>query len=215
MRCRLVIDSSLVDWSEDLSEDNRAGVVESQCEARDVMSSILNLGYHLALSRELHEEIVSQLYDPDNPKHGSREWPRKWMQIMDERRQIDDDLDVSKDNSLEGSLMCDDMAKDAHLIESALSSDGRVISRDENILACWIGHCRRNPPSAIIAAHPKTSSIVWADPQVHHRADIVWWLEAGADRIDAWKLDRQEELEHHCGGYQTDKCVLDKGKAGR
>lgn len=210
MRSRLVIDSSLVDWSEDLPEEAPEEVVEWQCDARDVMSSILEEGYHLSLSKELHGEIDDQVYNQKNPKYEFRQWPRTWLLIMDERNRIDD-VDVPYENVLLGAQMCDDMAKDAHLIESALSSDGRVISRDENILACWIGLCHRNPPAAIMVAHPRISSIAWADPKIRGE-DVVWWLEAGALDTETWRLDSQAQLEHRCWGYRTDKCVLDNGK---
>lgn len=212
MSYRLVIDSSLVDWSADLPEEAPDEDLESQCDARKVMNSIFDRGYHLSLSEDLYGEICEQVYNQKKPEYESRQWPRVWLLLMQERNRIED-TKVPYQNTLQGAQMCGEMVKDAHLVESALSSDGRVISRDESILACWVGLCHKNPPVAIVAAHPRISSIVWADPQIHGE-DVVWWLEGGALEIKKWRLDSQPELEHHCHDYRTDRCILDNGKSG-
>jgi len=213
MSCRLVIDSSLLDWSADLPQEPPDEDVVCKCDARNVMNSVLRHDYHLWLSTDLYDEMCDQLYDQKKPEYKFRQWPRLWLQTMQERRRIEN-VQIPFENVLQGVQMCNEMVKDAHLIESALSSDGCVISRDEKILACWIGLCHKNPPAAIVTAHPKISSIVWADPQVQGE-DVVWWLDAGAPEADAeaWKLNNQSQLEHGCQDYQTDKCVLDSGRS--
>ena len=212
MSNRLVIDSSLLDWSADLPGEASVRDVACKCNAMHVMNTIFDKGYLLSLSEDLYDEICDQIYSDKKPEFQSRKWPREWLMLMEKRNRIEE-VDVPWENVLLGAQMCDDMVKDAHLVESALSSDGRVISRDENILACWIGLCHRNPPAAIMVAHPRISSIAWADPKIRGE-DVVWWLEAGALDTETWRLDSQAQLEHRCQDYHTDKCVLDSGRSG-
>lgn len=208
---RVVIDSSVLDWSQDLVDG--AWHREWQNDAKSVMEAIRKGGLHVAVSQELYEEIKDQIWNRKRREFPSRGYAREWIRSLEQRGYLDR-LHVDFEHRLNGDQLCgEEMVKDAHLIESALSSDFTVISRDEKRLACWIELCVKDPPPAVLTSQPRIRSIVWADTRIQGQ-DVISWLESGAPNRADWRLDRQPRLEEYarrCPDWPNDRCILHSG----
>jgi hypothetical protein len=156
------------------------------------MECIFNNGFVLAMSDDLFGEINDQLFNDRNPKTRSRAYGRAWMMAMQKSGHIPD-LAVPAEHRFlptEAVEMTAAMVKDAHLVESALSSDLVIIARDGPVLNDWIEYCDRNPFPSVIASHRRIPSIVWADPGIHGH-DVVVWLESSTPVRRSWTIGAQ------------------------
>lgn len=192
MKPRLVVDTSIACWSAELpgrapSRDKRWRV---ECIA--LMECILNNGFLLAMSDELFGEVNDQLFNDKNPKTRNRAYGRKWILAMEKSGRIPD-LTVPAEHHFrptEAVEMTAAMAKDAHLVESALSSDLVILARDGPVLNDWIEYCHRDPLPRVIASHWRIPSIVWADPGIHGH-DVVVWLKSSTPVRGSWTIGTQ------------------------
>ena len=195
MKPRLVVDTSVLCWSEELpahaplTDQTRRDL----CVA--VMESIFKGGFLLAMSDDLYDECQNQLSKDEKSSEG-RAYARKWFMAMDKGNRIPD-LPVPAENRLttaETVQMTAAMVKDAHLVESALSSDLRIIALDRPVLNDWIEYCDNNPLPDVILSHPRIPSIVWVDPGLQ-RDGAIAWLEKEAPPREHWTIGARLRCE--------------------
>jgi len=66
--------------------------------------------------------------------------------------------------------------KDLHLVEAALATDRIVISLDET--------------ARVELSVPAAAEVMWVHP-VDEGGHVVYWLNKGAEPVDAWKLGQR------------------------
>lgn len=215
----LVVDSCVLDWSQDLPSNASSREIKSQLDAIRLMNCIDQEGFSLALSDDLYKEIASQVIEQKNNEYFvRRSFARDWFRRMENGNRMpelfvpSENVLVPEDTKPKDVLICGTMVKDHHLIESALSSGGAVISRDEDVLYCWIGYCHTCPLPDILVLHKEIPNIVWADPSIHTCDALLEWLKSGAPLRESWMLGRQA-LARHCKTFGKPECQLSSGTA--
>lgn len=172
---QLIIDADIVH-----SASGKENDLAIRC--REVLDTVLDEGHELIRTPRMKEEW-------DN--HLSR-YSANWLRLMQSRRKL---LDLDEaDTGLIGALSNLPvlpaehaiMVKDCHLLEAALGSDKRVISKDE------AAYFHFYQASATISQLRK---IMWASP-MRPKDECEAWLAAGAKPEAKRRVGRRPHKNH-------------------
>lgn len=162
---RLVVDASV---ARSAGGDKAPEGPSRQC--RDVLEAILKIGHRVVFSPEGLAEWR---------KHKSS-YARGWLVQMFSRRKViqaqgqDDAFRARLLSAAPSGSIRAAMAKDAHLIESAVQHDRIVLSRDEAMRQILRG---------VATEIREIAPVLWANPDFEDEG-VRFWLEHGA-RIEA------------------------------
>lgn len=202
----VVVDTCLAIWACHVDRDPVVDATYAPWKVADLCLDLLcrlrSEGYHVAMSEDLRGEWQDQLFcqrDRTAVEHGRRQYARDWYMSLQRRGRIRG-VDVSA-HRLMGDHLSDVQRKDAHMVESALASDHRILSRDTSVRVEWEDACQAIPPPIIMLEEPSISRIMWGDPAVHG-SRLLEWLTRGAP-VDASLL--------LIGGGQADSGTVSKG----
>ena len=149
---------------------------------RDFLMSVLRICHTVVLSPELLAEWK---------RRGSR-WGRKWLKEMFGRKKIkrltSDEIETFADRisaAASDDDECETMQADCHLIDAALASGQRVVSRDETV--------RKLFDEAAVSVG-ELRSVVWVNP-VRAEDTPLEWLEEGAPNDASRRLGAVAALQ--------------------
>jgi hypothetical protein len=98
---------------------------------------------------------------------------RAWLAEMTSRAKVEAIADIRNEALRVEAPGTASATKDLHLIEAALATDKIVISLDERARA--------------ELAVPAAAEVMWIHP-VDEGGRVIYWLNKGAEPVDAWKL---------------------------
>jgi len=181
---RIAVDVCLAIWACHTHRDPMTDATYRPPEIADLCLRLLHIlkdgRYKLAMSRDLRGEWNDQLFehhDGTAVEHGCRKYARDWYMSLETRGRIPI-VDVSG-HQLIGNHLSDVQLKDAHLVESALAADHRILSRDTAVRGEWENTCHMIPVPIVMSEHPKIRNIYWGDPAIHG-GRLLEWLAQGA-----------------------------------
>jgi len=167
VKISIVVDTSVLQAA---GGPDRPNPVSKNCaEALEIIRENL----FLACTRDLFKEWLSHM-DQGRLSHFSSEWLAAMqsagrLRFVPRLPDLSSRLELCLKNKVDPSVKI----KDIHLVESAVASDGRVLSRDRKAR----GHFR-----TCCGTVPELHDILWANPK---DKDTLQWLRDGApDRQD-------------------------------
>ncbi len=98
---------------------------------------------------------------------------RAWLAEMTSKAKVEAVADVRNETLRAEAPKTVSAQKDLHLIEAALATDRIVVSLDDR------ARTELSVPSA--------SGVMWVQP-VEEGGHVIYWLNKGAEPVDAWKL---------------------------
>ena len=159
--------------------DNAIHPTPKHC--RDFLESVRVICHRVVMSKEIKEE-----WD----EHKSN-FTRTWLYKMFGARKVEVLPDVSNEGlrrKIQKAALCEkdcqDMMKDAHLLEAAQAADSTIISMDETF------HILFSKASSKVG---EITAIVWINPDDDHEA-ATEWLQSGADFRRDWTLGEYEPI---------------------
>lgn len=194
---KIVVDISVAVWashpSGDTETDRTYTPVEVCVACKDALETIRDCGYKLAMTDDLSREWNSVLYkrcrvrgkpqslrDLSVAEEECEKYARDWLVNMTSTSRIDVFNPVALGSQLPRDGLSRDQKKDAHLIESALGSDGRIVSHDKRVRAQWT-KLLQEPEGQKLAKTQglsRLSRLLWVDPELHK--SLCRWLRKGA-----------------------------------
>ena len=189
---RLVVDVCLAVWACHTHGDTVLDATYRPWEIADLCLGILcrlrGKGYNLAMSKNLRGEWEDQLRhqgDRTAIEYACRQYARDWYMSLETRGRIAR-IDVAG-YQLMGNHLTKAQRKDAHLVESALAADYRILSRDTAVRREWETTCQMVPNPVVMSEQPSIRRIFWGDPAIHGDR-LLEWLDQGAPRDDSLLL---------------------------
>lgn len=174
---RLVIDANI-------AHSAGAGEVPASRYSRSSLEAVLDGNHVAVLNQSLREELKD---------HHSSKFFRIWWRSMAARRRFEDAEGEEYAIHLDRACSCleherwrEDLAKDFHLVRSALATDQTIISNEKNL-----------PNYLSIACQNvrMLSTLYYANPASEGDA-CTFWIKTGAEkdagrRIDVWAENHQ------------------------
>jgi len=202
---RIVVDVSVAIWGSHPSGDKATDATytpEDVCLiCHQALEIIHGRGYRLAMTIELNEEWSSVLYkrrvvlnSPSSPRQVSaleyacEQYARTWFGKMTSTSRVDIHDAIEDGTRLPVSYLSEEQRKDAHLVESALSSDRRIVSHDKKVRAHWVELLEGPQGRNLVRSFSLLPRIVWVDPELHQE-ELCWWLENDAPDEPSFRLD--------------------------
>jgi len=201
---RLVVDVSVALWGSHPSGDAKTDatyVPEDVClVCHRALETIRRQGYLLAMTGELNKEWSNVLYHrhvvTGSPasraevsvlEYQCEEYARTWFQTMMSTGRVDLRDAFADGTRLPLSELSDEQKKDAHLVESALSTDRRIISHDKEVRGIWVTFLGEPKGRDLVRRFKLLPRIVWVDPELHE--DLCLWLENDAPDEPSYRLE--------------------------
>jgi hypothetical protein len=129
---------------------------------REFLQAVLRISHRVAMTPLLRAEWNS---------HQSL-FAARWLAEMTSKAKVVAIADVLN-QELRAEAPAASAQKDLHLIEAALATDKIVISLDD----------RARTELSVLAA----AEVMWVHP-VDEGGHVIYWLNKGAEPVDAWKL---------------------------
>lgn len=160
--CRLVIDASV---AQSAGGEGAVNGVSKRC--REFLVAAYDLAFRVAMTPEIAREWK---------RHRSSR-TRKWLNEMAGRKLVDR-IEPEPDAELRNCIYevkvsakrHQAMRKDVHLLEAALATDRRVVSRDDEVRGLF---------RSLAKEAKKVADVVWVNP-VAPEEQAVSWLQNGA-----------------------------------
>lgn len=189
---RVVLDVCLAIWACHTHRDPVLDATYCPSEVADlcldILSKLRSEGYHLAMSKDLRGEWEDQLHnqgDRSALEYACRKYAWDWYMSLEKPGRIAS-VDVTG-HQLMGDHLTDAQREDAHLVESALATDYRILSRDTAVRHEWESTCQMVPAPMVMLEQPLIRRIIWGDPAIHGDR-LLEWLDQGARRDDSLLL---------------------------
>lgn len=168
---RLVIDTDVAQAS-----GSEEAIHPRAKHCRDFLQEVLSLAHSVVMTPEISNEW----------KRHSSGFARRWRVSMDARKKVcrinppadkelHDKIKQTATNLEEG----EDMQKDFHLLDAALTTDQTIISLDETIRRLF-AHATQHAG--------EIRDIVWVNPEYNEEEEPLDWLKNGAPPEDHRKL---------------------------
>ncbi|MHC1679201.1 MAG: hypothetical protein AB9886_01545 [Candidatus Cryosericum sp.] len=114
------------------------------------------------------------------------QYARAWFQNMMSTKRVDLRDAFADGTRLPLDELTDDQKKDAHLVESALSTDRRIVSHDKKVRGQWVRFLDQPNGRLLAKKFRMLPRIVWADPELHE--ELCLWLENDAPDEPSYRL---------------------------
>jgi hypothetical protein len=125
-----------------------------------------------ALLRISHSATMTPLLRVEWSRHQSL-FARRWLAEMTSKAKVENIADTPNDELRSQAPRTRSAQKDLHLVEAALATDKIVISLDDTARA--------------ELSVPAAAEVMWVHP-VDEGGHVVYWLNNGAEPVDAWRL---------------------------
>ena len=167
---KLVIDADVA-----RAAGGKDAVYPKSKHCRDFLEAVRIICHRVVMTNEIRREWT---------EHQSN-FTRTWLYKMFGARKVEF-IDDASNHNLRRKIIryascekdCQEMTKDVHLLEAALRADNSIISMDETVHDLF---------RTISLNVGEIKIILWANPD-DDEADIIKWLEEGAEPKDEWKL---------------------------
>jgi len=201
---RIVLDVNIAVWGSHPSGDSETDAsytpVEVCLTCKQTMKLLRSLDYLLRLSVELNNEWNSVLFkrqvvsrkpssrrEISELEYACEQYARTWFTSMTSTGRVDV-FDANQAHTrLPLGALSDAQIKDAHLVESALGSDRRIVSHDKKVREAWIQLLKQPAGKELVRSFSKLPRLVWVDPELHK--DLCYWLENDAPDKPSYRLE--------------------------
>jgi len=149
----------------DASVASAAGLsmIPDSRRCREFLQAVLHISHRATMTPLLRDEWK---------RHQSL-FARAWLAEMTSKAKVENIADVPNEELRSQAPGTRSAQKDLHLVEAALATDKIVISLDELARAAL--------------SVPAAAEVMWVHP-VDDGGQVIYWLNKGAEPVDAWKL---------------------------
>jgi len=193
----VVVDTCVAIWACHVDRDPIVDATYTPWEVAELCLDLLlrlkSEGYRVAMSENLRSEWEDQLLRQGKrtaAEHARRQFARDWYMSLKKSGRVQA-VDVSGHRLVRNHLNRA-QRKDAHIVESALASQLRILSRDTAVRVKWDHTCEKNPPPIVMTEEPLVRRIMWGDPAVHGLR-LLEWLSRGAPMDRSLLLARRSQ----------------------